>query len=176
MESAAQRLKQLFVARMATQTRKRRKRRVKRESDYKCQKDSAIRYTYLWCSPSVPLPQSATRLPYSRSLRVPRTVDRSCSVGFLHFGAAQCNCGRDEIAVGELDAVCRVVPYRVSEYLASVCYLSNCLLTIINHLHPFYLIHSLNLFYLDNATSQPHKTKQQVSKVTRTAAKISGSI
>ncbi len=54
MENAVQKLKQLFVEKMATQTRKRRKRRVKRESDYKCQKDSAIRYKYLWCSPSVP--------------------------------------------------------------------------------------------------------------------------
>jgi hypothetical protein len=46
MESAVQKSKQLFVVRMATQTRKRRKRRAKRESDYKCQKDSAFRYTY----------------------------------------------------------------------------------------------------------------------------------
>jgi hypothetical protein len=44
-ESVEQRSKQLFVVKMETQIRKRRKRRVKRESDYKCQKDSAIRYT-----------------------------------------------------------------------------------------------------------------------------------
>ena len=46
MESVVQKSKQLFVVKMATQTRKRRKRRAKRESDYKCQKDSAIRYLY----------------------------------------------------------------------------------------------------------------------------------
>jgi hypothetical protein len=68
MESAAQRLKQLFVVKMVTQTRKRRKRRAKKESDYKCQKDSAIRYTHWWCSPSLPPPQSATRLTCLRSL------------------------------------------------------------------------------------------------------------
>jgi len=45
MVSVVQKSKQLSVEKMETQTRKRRKRRAKRESDYKCQKDSAIRYS-----------------------------------------------------------------------------------------------------------------------------------
>jgi len=45
MVSVVQKSKQLSVEKMEMQTRKRRKRRAKRESDYKCQKDSAIRYS-----------------------------------------------------------------------------------------------------------------------------------
>ncbi len=132
MESAVQRLKQLFVARMATQTRKRRKRRAKRESDYKCQKDSAIRYTYSWCFPSLPLLQLATRLTCLHSVGASnsRPVLLEASICIV----AQRACEWDEIAVGGTDAACRV-PCCVSEYLASVCSLSNCLLTIINHLY-----------------------------------------
>jgi hypothetical protein len=80
MESAAQRLKQLFEAKMAMQTRKRRKRRVKRESDYKCQKDSAIRYTYLWCSPSVPA-SAVGNAPYLLTLSLGASNSRPVMFG-----------------------------------------------------------------------------------------------
>jgi hypothetical protein len=104
MESVVQKSKQLFVVKMATQTRKRRKRRAKRESDYKCQKDSAIRYTYSWCSPSLPLPQLATRPTCLHS--VGASNSRPVLFGALFCNVAQRACGRDEIAVGGTDAAC----------------------------------------------------------------------
>ena len=45
MESVVLKSKRRSAVKMVTQTLRRRKRRAKRESDYKCQKDSAIRYT-----------------------------------------------------------------------------------------------------------------------------------